>query len=115
MHVALHGVERVRVVRELVFGKAVNIVERIEIRGLPVMGTVNDSVFQIAVVIAFQVIVVQAKLLSAAKGDQGITQGDGDGCKADTGQTINICSIVKGDVVVLLCPETEHGNEDQYE
>ena len=107
MHIALYRVERVGMFSELVFGKTVDIVKRIEVGRLPVMGAVNDSVFQIAVVIAFQIIVIQAKLLSTAQGDHGVTQGDGNGGEADTGQTINIRSVVKGDVVVGLCLKTK--------
>ena len=111
MYIALKGVERVGILGELVFSIAVNVVERVEVWGFPVVGAVNDSIFQITVVIAFQIVVIQAKLLSTAQGDERVAHGNGDRGKTNTGQSINIRFVVKGDVVVLLRPEAEQGKK----
>ena len=66
MHIALYGVERVGMFGKFVFNITVNIVERGKVGGFPVVGAVDDGVFQVAVVVAGQVVEVQYQLLTTA-------------------------------------------------
>ena len=108
MHIALHRVERIRMFGEFIFGIAVNIVERVEVGGFPVVCAMNDCVFQIAVVIAFQIVIIQAKLFPSAQGDEGVAHRDGGRGEFNAGDAVNVGSVVKSDIVVVLCVKAEH-------